>query len=221
MICFHDGSFGNMPGDGSQGGQIVGVIPKDTVTQEGFYQLGDQMVDFVPLIWRSGRMQRVARSTFCAETLSMSDALDQGQYMRELVSELYRKEFTIVHVTDCKSLKDNIDSIVPHTSEKRLRRDLNAMREAIWRTEVSKFLWADTFHQLADGLTKNMEVSGLLEAVQVSAIRMGQNPKTVKIKAKRKQNQSARVSRREWKANWIDDIAYQSRYSRRDVVSLD
>ena len=140
LLCYHDASFGNLPKGGSQGGIILFAIPRGQVAQEDFYNPQGKTVPCAPLYWKSFRLQRVARSTFCGETLCASEALDVGQHHREFLSTLMSRHIPVSQVTDCKSLKDNVDSIVPKSTEKRLRRDLHAIHEAVLNKELAAFM---------------------------------------------------------------------------------
>ena len=83
VVTFHDASFGNLPKGGSQGGIFLGIAPKGAVTQQKFLQTDISKVDFVPLWWKSFKLQRVARSTFAGETLCALEGLDTTQHFRE------------------------------------------------------------------------------------------------------------------------------------------
>ena len=56
-------------------------------------------------------------------------------------------------VTDCRSLHDNIKSNKA-VSEKRLRLEIAAIREAIQREIIKESVWVSTENQIADVLTK-------------------------------------------------------------------
>ena len=195
IIVYHDASFGNLPAGGSQGGIIVYAIPKGSVTQEDFYNPRGKVIEAVPLYWRSFRLQRVARSTFAGETLCASEALDIGQFFRECLSEITGTHIPVSQITDCKSLKDNVDSIVPKSTEKRLKRDLHAIREAVLRRELQEFMWADTRHQMADALTKEMDATPIIHSFSTGTIKIGMSEEQATKAKKLKKKQANRASR--------------------------
>ena len=83
------------------------------------------------LNWQSKRIKRVVRSTLAAEILALSDAVDDGIYISEIVSELLfsgTKLLPIEIYTDSKSLFDAIKS-KKNILEKRLRIDIAMLRE--------------------------------------------------------------------------------------------
>ena len=202
LLLYHDASFGNLPKGGSQGGLILFAIPRGSVKQEDFYNPKIKTIPAVPLFWKSFRLQRVARSTFCGETLCASEALDVGQYHREFFSTLVGRHIPVTQVTDCKSLKDNVDSIVPKSTEKRLRRDLHAINEAVTNKELQAFLWADTRHQMADCLTKEMDASPVIQSFETGSLKIGMSKEQSEKASKLKKKQASRAERVRYWENW-------------------
>ena len=65
------------------------------------------------LNWQSKRIRRVVRSSLAAETLAMSDAVDNGVYLTKMLSELLFNDencIPIEVVTDSKLLYDALHS---------------------------------------------------------------------------------------------------------------
>lgn len=147
LIVMADASLGNLPDGGSQGGHLIMLL--------------DSSGKISPITWKSKRIRRVARSTLAAETLSLSDALDTGMFIRTLYQELTGRVIQIISVTDNKSLVDTISS-TKLISEKRLRMEISCIKEMIETKSVEKLLWVDSSKQLADCLTKNGASSHML-----------------------------------------------------------
>ena len=201
LLVYHDAAFGNLPEGGSQGGVMVVAVPRNSVRQDDFYSEHAKEVECVPLFWKSFRLKRVARSTFAGETLSAVEALDVGQYFRECLSDVTGMHVNCSQVTDCKSLKDNVDSIVPKCTEKSLKRDIHAIREAVITGFLHQFMWCDTKHMIADGLTKIMDVGDILAIFESGSITVGQSPEQAEKIRKRKEKQANRASRiRYWES---------------------
>ena len=102
--------------------------------------------------WRSSKIKRIVRSSTAAESLALSDALDDALYLREVFAELLGKTLQIFAYIDNKNLHSVIHSTTAIT-EKRLRIEVAAIKEMIARKEIS-VRWVPTTDQLADSLTK-------------------------------------------------------------------
>ena len=122
--------------------------------------------------WRSQRIKRVCRSTFAAETLSAIDAIDQGIYLRDMLvgwlnldklDDDGRPTIPLQLYSDCNSLCETLEMVEPKATEKRLRLDLTSMKENLDNGTLSAFTWLDTRIQVADALTKHMDVSSMME----------------------------------------------------------
>ena len=67
--------------------------------------------------------------------------------------------------TDCRILHERLKQIAPTATEKRLEIDLRTLKESIDSGELA-VEWIDTHHQLADTLTKQMDPSALMFALE-------------------------------------------------------
>lgn len=143
LVMFSDASFGNLPDGGSQGGHLIVLMGEDG--------------KFSPLAWQSKRVKRVVRSTLAAETLAMSDGIDNAVFLAMLFSELTtggtEHSPPITCVTDNHSLADALKS-TKSVSEKRLRLEMSSIKELIQMQRIERVLWSNTKEQLADCLTK-------------------------------------------------------------------
>jgi len=86
--------------------------------------------------WRSSKIKRVVRSSTAAESLALSDALDDALYLREVIAELLGEKLAIIAYIDNKNLHSLIHSTTAIT-EKRLRIEVAAIKEMMARNEVS------------------------------------------------------------------------------------
>ena len=110
---------------------------------------------FSILNWQRKRIKQVARSLLAAETLALSDAIDDGIYIW-VISELVfneAKHISIEICTDSKSLYDNLKS-KKNVTEKRLAINIAILQELLELKIVSKLYCIDTRCQLANVLTK-------------------------------------------------------------------
>ena len=83
-----------------------------------------------------------------AETLALSEAAEQGFYIRVILTEL-----PINVITDNQSLLNLIKS-TKTVDDKRLLIDLSCIREKLVNLELHNVLWVDTKRQFVDCLTK-------------------------------------------------------------------
>ena len=140
LVIFSDASFGNLPNGGSQGGYIMLLVGENGT--------------FSPISWNSKRIHRVVRSTLAAETLAMSNAIDAGIVIAALYKELLKSELPIICVTDSKSMFEACKSN-KGVLEKRLRIEINSIKEVLENGTITKFVWSAASRQLADCLTKH------------------------------------------------------------------
>ena len=157
---YTDASFGNLDnGAGSMGGHVV--------------FLKDKFGNSVPIDWKSRKIKRIVRSTLAAEALSLGDGLDTGLFLKEMFMEIMgpkAAQAPIIAIVDNKSVEVNLRS-TSSVEDKRLRRDLNLIKQMIDRKEVEAVQWVDGQHQLADALTKKgVNPSKLLSVVQTGRI---------------------------------------------------
>ena len=125
------------------------------------------------LNWQSKRIKRVVRSTLATETLALSDAVDDGIYISEIVSELLfngTKSLPIEMYTNSKSLFDAIKS-KKNVLDKRLRIGIAMLREMFERKIITNV--HNISNQLANALTKKgATTKELLDLLQKSVINM-------------------------------------------------
>ena len=115
---------------------------------------------FNVVAWRSRKIQRVCRSSFAAECLEACSAADTAFVARRLWSELTGVMPMCYLVTDSLNLRDHIRCIANNATEKRLKVDLFALKEAFQREELNGLLWIDGTENPADSLTKNSPILG-------------------------------------------------------------
>ena len=157
LAVFSDASFGNLSGGvDSCGGFLIFLSAK---------------CKSCPIVWKSGRVQRVVKSTLAAEGLSLSEALDEAIYVRHVLCQIFSvpsksEYFAITGITDHEGLCRNIRS-TKLVEDRRLRLDIASIKQNIARGEVSEVILCSSGEQLADVLTKK-GVSGdkLLSVLQ-------------------------------------------------------
>ena len=96
-----------------------------------------------PISWRSRKINRVVRSTLAAETLALTEAAEQGFYMRAILTELLglhdKKCLPISAITDNQSLLNSIKS-TKTVDDKLLLIDISCIREKLGNIELLNVL---------------------------------------------------------------------------------
>ena len=139
MEVYSDASFGNVEGGKSQIGYIIG--------------LRDKSGERCPLAWKSRVGKRVAHSTIEDEAIGLGEVLEMAVFLQEIWRELSGEEVAVVGMIDSKTLERAIVSTTG-ISNRRLRIDLAAIKEALEVGEVAGIQWVESEKQVTDGLTK-------------------------------------------------------------------
>ena len=139
LNVYTDASYANLPDLASQRGTIA--FMEDETERKN-------IVEF-----KSKRIKRVCRSTFSAELLACNAAVDYALCYRSVIKAFGIKDFEVTIITDSKSIKDNLATIVSRCEEKSLRVELAYLREVLSKEGI-KIRWVSSSEQLADVLTK-------------------------------------------------------------------
>ena len=97
--------------------------------------------------------------------MSAVDAQDNAIALQTLFEQWTGTHLPIKIYTDCRSLYESLKQIAPTATEKRLEIDLRTLKESIDSGELAVER-IDTHHQLADALTKQMDPSALIYALE-------------------------------------------------------
>jgi hypothetical protein len=156
LVCYTDAALGTLNnGVDSSCGYVI--------------FLADAKDNCAVLDWKSNKIKRVVRSTLAAETLSLCDGLEAAIYLAGLIEDLLGLKTGTVRVearTDNKSAVETIKSSTA-VKDKRLNREIGAIKQMIRRNEVHQIRWLPGKDQLADVLTKRgVNGSSLLQVLQ-------------------------------------------------------
>ena len=138
LTVFTDASLGNLS-DGASSSSGILVF------------LRDNSGNVCPLSWRANKIKRVVRSTLAAETLALQEGIDEGLYLRHLMSEILQQSIPIDIYVDHKGVVDSIRS-TKLVSDRKLRIDIASLKETL--QEVRSVVWVPGPQQLANCLTK-------------------------------------------------------------------
>ncbi|KAB7495084.1 hypothetical protein Anas_10552 [Armadillidium nasatum] len=147
LEVYSDASFGNV----SEGRTQIGYC----------IRMKDMAGNCCPLLWKSKVAKRVVRSTLSAETLSMVEAIEWGEYIKYLWEELTNKNTSdnidIIAMTDCKSLRDSIKS-TKGVKNRILRIELANLKEKMENKIIKSVEWVNSRLQLADEKDSNYTI---------------------------------------------------------------
>ena len=160
MHLYTDASFGNLSDGGSQGGYVL--------------MLKDENDKGNLIGWQSKRIRRVVKSTLASEALALSDGIDNAFSLASLAGEIIygakKKQIPIHCHVDNNDLVQAIHS-KKNVSDKRLRIEINSIKEMIEREEICKIKWIESQKQIANSLTKkDADTSLLLHCIKIGKV---------------------------------------------------
>ena len=160
VVAATDAAFDNLAGHSSQGGYLIGVMPQAALDDR------EHLHGFTPLMWKSGKIRRVVRSTLAAEAYQAGEATEALEYLRNLLAETrditftrnvetrYTKPLAIpgVLVTDARSLYDCLHAAKLNVADRRVSLEAALIREAMQGNIT--VCWVRSEQMIADCLTK-------------------------------------------------------------------
>ena len=152
-ISYADAAHGNLANGASQEGYLFILVAENGKC--------------ILLNCQLKRIQRDVYRLLAAETLALSDNVDNGVYLTKVLSALlFNNTYCILIevVTDSKSLYDILHS-KKNVLEKCLRKDIALLKEFINNKSVTKIHYVPYQNQLANVLTKKEASKELLNAL--------------------------------------------------------
>ncbi len=113
------------------------------------------------------KSKRVCRSVLVAELLAMIEGFDIGFSVRLAMAEKTGKHLPLTQYTDSQSLY-NLAVSLTRTRERRMQIDLQILREAYEKRDITDISWISGDSNPADGLTKRPNSKALLNLLQTS-----------------------------------------------------
>ena len=155
----HDAAHANIEGGASQQCHLILAVHAS---------ITNCRVPLSVLSWHSNKIKRVVRSSFAAETCSMSTCQEHLDWMRTTWEQMTRGEFVLenyeqfltarpsILVTDCKSLYDakHKEGAAPASTDKRLAIELAIVKAKAVSSDPD-LRWFGARYQIADCLTKH------------------------------------------------------------------
>ena len=156
---YTDAALGNLNHGISTGANIISVT--------------NSKKRFAAIDWECGKIKRVVRSTLAAEALSLIDGIENAFLIRNILEEVLNLPTGTIPIKATVDNQSTVLAVHSTTSvdDKRLRRDIRALRQMLERKEVSKITWCPGQEQLADVMTKQGAPSyRLLKAIQTGTL---------------------------------------------------
>ena len=118
-------------------------------------------------MWQSNKIKRIVGSTLEAECLSLVEGLEDGQYVREMVEEIFNLKAGTIKLEAIVDNKSTVDAVhsTASVSDKKLRRDIVCIKQQLSRGELNSLTWRPGNEQLADAMTKR--TASALELLRV------------------------------------------------------
>ena len=183
LAVFSDSSWANSVDFASQHGCVI-LMTSPRVTE--------QICSGLILDWKSSRSPRIRRSTLAAEASAADVSVDRAVFLNHMVCELFDRRpayklqrlLRLLHITDCRSLYDCLNSENPNAEEKRTIISIRSAQQAVARENSH---WVPTNLIFADGLTKldKKLMESLLGWLQKPWIQWRCDPKDIKAKQER------------------------------------
>jgi hypothetical protein len=147
-VAFSDASFANIEDDRTQLGNIIMI--QDAEGKTG------------TIMWSSNKSKRVNKSVMEAEANSLSQAMENAVYYRNLWKDINNEILEIELRTDSKTLQASIYS-ERNSKIKTLRVNIGYIKEQLRYKEIKEIKWINKEKQLADALTKEIGKKRLLQ----------------------------------------------------------
>ena len=109
------------------------------------------------LSWRSRKIRRVCKSSTMAETIAMSDALEEADLIRDQILEMTGLQPELIKIevfVDAKNCMDTLEKRTPPQASTTYRNEVAAIRELLDSDKTTDATRISTEIQLADSLTK-------------------------------------------------------------------
>ena len=157
IILFSDASFANLPDRVSSSlGYIIFIADCDDRCSA--------------ISWKSNKIKRICRSTLAAETMALSEGLEECLYLKSVMEEL-GFIFPITAFVDSKSLHEAVYS-TKLVDDKRLRIDIAALQQLCAKQMVHQIKWCSSEKMLANALTKHgAPTAQLLEVLRLGSLK--------------------------------------------------
>ena len=149
VTVFCDASHNSIcNGQGSVGAYIIFL--------SNGYEQGERKLANL-LAWRSTKIRRICRSSTEAETLILSQALEEGDLIRDQIVTMtgLSKDLVLLECyCDAQNALENLKNNTPPQTTTPYRNEYALIKQFVDGKKVKNLLWVKGSEQLADGMTK-------------------------------------------------------------------
>lgn len=198
FIGWSDAALGNRPNGQSTGGFVIGATRPE--------MLQGKLSPVNIVAWKSGKLNRVARSSLAAEVQAFSETEEELMFIRAQWAEMCGlnlpskgfedvvKQIRGALVTDARSLYDTVQKGERNTSGLGLKEKYSALEllSVIQRLHLcgTTVRWVHSEAQLADAMTKRLTTSALNKVILECQWTLVEDPNFVSAKNLRKQRKT-------------------------------
>ena len=140
----------------------------------------------LPVYWKSKQIVRTVHSSKDSETLNMAKLVDDSVYVARQLELLlfgaYSRRLPVRLFTDSEPTLESIASTKP-IETKRLRNQVQELKEVLMTGEVSSYAWLGTKDMLADVMMKEVKMPRDLEKLLHKNILNVSNSSVNEVKA--------------------------------------
>ena len=157
LVLYSDASFANLPDKVSSCMGYVILLVEDVK-----YSKAEYKCCFIS--WKSNKIRRICRSTLAAETMAITEGIEEAIYFKSFMSEM-GISLSIEAFTDNLSLREAMYS-TKQVDDKQTRIDIAALQQMLQENKVKQINWCPTEKNLANSLTKKgASTKSILEAL--------------------------------------------------------
>ena len=120
------------------------------------YRSGDKNIA-MPLDWASGKLNRIVTSTYEAEAIALTSAIEEVIQLKKELMNLVGCPPEMIEIQvfcDCHDVIASIFSTKDACKSVRVRSDVGRMKQILEKKEITSLSWIPSEQQLADALTK-------------------------------------------------------------------
>jgi hypothetical protein len=126
---------------------------------------------YAPLTYKSMKCKGVTRSVLAAEAIALAEGYEAGYALSHSLSQMLSKRVPLTLLTDSKTLFDVV--INPsYKHERQILIDLASVREGYRRLDINDIGLISSEENLADGFTKDSNMTKLCEVVRTGTLRL-------------------------------------------------
>ena len=120
------------------------------------YEKGERRLCNI-LAWKSSKIKRVCKSTTEAETLSLSEAVEEADLIRDQIKEMTGLDDNLIRMevfSDARNCVENLNNRIPPNGTRTYRNEFAMIKRLKDEKRIKNLAWVPGDEQMADSLTK-------------------------------------------------------------------